>query len=123
VTVASDSAVPDAKARMINLQERQVATGINVKGQAPFVVVLFTAVVIETGEVIILAQDQEFVTQMKSQSSIAELLKQNEHFELSGFQVIVRTASSYIGNRTAYECLAIRAHDGSVSNSFFITPA
>ena len=110
VALAIDTAVPDAKARMIKLQERQaeaIAGGAS-KGSMPFVLVPFSVVIADSLKPIVLSRDAEFTKAMELQIAMKDLLGHNETFELGGFQVLVRSSSSYTPARVVYECLAVK---------------
>jgi mannitol/fructose-specific phosphotransferase system IIA component (Ntr-type) len=94
IGLAIDAAVPESKARMIKLQEKQaasVAAG-EARGKKP----------------IVLTPDPAFLRVVESQPGLVDLVKKNEPFEVAGYQVIVRTSSSFALNRFLHECLAIK---------------
>jgi PTS system nitrogen regulatory IIA component len=110
VGFAIDSAIPDAKARMIKLQEKQAAIMATAPGKEirPFSIVPFFVVVMDAAPPLVLASDAEFVKIMESQIAIGELLKKNETFECAGYQIMVRSMSSYASNRIMHDCLAVK---------------
>jgi mannitol/fructose-specific phosphotransferase system IIA component (Ntr-type) len=117
VGYAIDSAIPDAKARMIKLQEKQAAiTAVPGKEFRPFSIVPFFVVVTDAARPMVLASDAEFVKIMESQTAIADLLKKNETFECAGYQIIVRSMSSYAGSRIMHDCLAVKPSELIIAN-------
>jgi nitrogen PTS system EIIA component len=110
VGYAIDSAIPDAKARMIKLQEKQAAIMAAAPGREirPFSIVPFFVVVSDAARPVVLASDAEFVKAMESQAAIADLLKKNETFDCAGYQIVVRSMASYAENRVLHDCIAVR---------------
>jgi hypothetical protein len=74
----------------------------------PFSIVPFFVVVTDTARPVVLASDADFVKAMESQGAIADLLKKNETFECAGYQVMVRSMSSFAANRVMHDCLAVK---------------
>jgi hypothetical protein len=95
---------------MIKLQEKQaasVAAG-EVRGKVPIAIVPFSLILVEAQKPIVLTPDAAFLRVVESQQGLADLVKKNEPFEVAGYQVIVRTSSSFALNRFLHECLAIK---------------
>jgi mannitol/fructose-specific phosphotransferase system IIA component (Ntr-type) len=110
IGLAIDAAVPESKARMIKLQEKQaasVAAG-EARGKAPIAIVPFSIILVDTQKPIVLTPDPAFLRVVESQPGLVDLVKKNEPFEVAGYQVIVRTSSSFALNRFLHECLAIK---------------
>jgi mannitol/fructose-specific phosphotransferase system IIA component (Ntr-type) len=114
VGYAIDSAIPDAKARMIKLQEKQAAFLAAEPGKPvrPFTIVPFYVLVPEAGRPVVLAPEPDFVRAMESQPSIADLLRRNEGFQCGGYQIIVRSASTFAANRVLHDCVAVKPASG-----------
>ncbi len=110
VGYAIDSAIPDAKARMIKLQEKQAAIMAGEPGKAarPFTIVPFYVLVAEAAKPVVLAPDADFVKAIESQPSITDLLRKTDAFECGGYQIMVRSASSFAANRVLHDCLAVK---------------
>jgi nitrogen PTS system EIIA component len=110
VGYAIDSAIPDAKARMIKLQEKHAAIMAAEPGKAPrpFMIMPFFVLIADSVKPVVLASDSAFVKIMESQAAIADLLKKNETFECAGYQVIVRSMISYASNRVLHDCIAVK---------------
>jgi len=116
VAYAIDSAIPDAKARMVKLQEKQAAILAAGPGKArPFTIVPFYVLTADPARPVVLAPDAEFVKAMESQPSISDLLRRNDAFECGGYQVMVRSASSFAANRVLHDCLAVKSAQNSNS--------
>lgn len=115
VGFAIDSAIPDAKARMIKLQDKQAAILAAEPGKAlrPFTIMPFFVLIADPGKPVVLAPDADFVRTMESQPAIPDLLRKNETFECAGYQIIVRSMSSFASNRVLHDCLAVKSMTGT----------
>ncbi len=113
VGYAIDTAIPDAKARMIKLQEKQAAQAAILaqepgKPVRPFSIMPFFVLVAEAGKPTVLAPDADFVRAMEAQLSIKDLISKNEAFECAGYQIMVRSASAFAANRVLHDCVAVK---------------
>jgi mannitol/fructose-specific phosphotransferase system IIA component (Ntr-type) len=110
VSLAIDAAAPEPKARMIKLQEREaaVAAAEAVQAKAPFLIVPFSVVLSAAQKPIILTHDADFLRIGESQPALPSLLKTSETFSLAGYQIVVRSVTSYAADWALHECLAIK---------------
>ena len=110
ISLAIDTETPEPKARMIKLQEREAAVmaAAGVQPQAPLQIIPFSVLLSLTSPPLVLARDNEFVRFAESRTDLASLLKTNETFPLSGYQVVVRSTSRFAADRSLAECLAIK---------------
>ncbi|HUI91770.1 MAG TPA: PTS sugar transporter subunit IIA [Chitinivibrionales bacterium] len=106
ISYVLDSAVPESRARMIKLQEKEAAG--EVRGKASVSIIPFSVILVEAQKPLVLSPDASFLRVMESQAGLSDLMKKNEPFEVGGYQVIVRTSSSFALNRFLHECLAIK---------------
>jgi mannitol/fructose-specific phosphotransferase system IIA component (Ntr-type) len=111
VSLAIDATVPEPKARMIKLQEREaaVAAAEAVGEKKPFLIVPFTVVIAGTQKPVILTHDLDFLRLAEAQASLPSLLKGGESFPFAGFQVLVRSVGSFAADCFMYECFGIKA--------------
>jgi mannitol/fructose-specific phosphotransferase system IIA component (Ntr-type) len=110
VGYAIDTAVPEAKARMIKLQDRQaetVAAEIATK-KFPISIIPFSVLFSGDQKPIVLSQNADFVRTVETQPSLRDLSVRTEAWELAGYQIIVRTTSNFYPNRIFHECLAVK---------------
>jgi mannitol/fructose-specific phosphotransferase system IIA component (Ntr-type) len=110
VSLAIDAAAPEPKARMIKLQEREaaVAAAEAVQEKKPFLIVPFSVVLSTTQKPIILTRDADFLRIAESQATLAGLLKGGADFPLAGYQIVVRSVTSYAADLALHECFAIK---------------
>ncbi|MGA3051674.1 MAG: PTS sugar transporter subunit IIA [Chitinispirillaceae bacterium] len=110
VSLAIDAAAPEPKARMIKLQEREaaVAAAEAVGAKKLILIVPFSVVLSTAQKPIILTQDADFLRTAESQTTLPGLLKGGETFPLSGYQIVVRSVTSYAANWVLHECFAVK---------------
>jgi mannitol/fructose-specific phosphotransferase system IIA component (Ntr-type) len=111
VAYAIDTAIPDAKARMIKLQEKQAAILAQEPGKPlkAFSIMPFYVLVADASKPTVLAPDADFVRALEAQLSNTEMLGKNEGFECAGYQIMVRSAASFAANRVLHDCVAVKA--------------
>ncbi len=116
LTEAAESAVPDAKARMIRLEARQAAA------QAPAVppaellsaVDLFPLSVIVVPGVppVVLSQDPGLTAGVEEARDLAARLAAKLPFEAGGWRVLIHAVTAFPPDRFRYDCLAVRLPGG-----------
>ena len=113
VSASIDTAMPDAKARMIKLEAKHAM----VEGQAapapvklegldrllPFYIVAGAGI-----KNITLAQDEDFVRNFEKTDLDAAVISDRNEFEAAGYKVFIRSRTIYKGDRLLYDCLAIK---------------
>ena len=117
VEIAIDKAIPDAKARMIKIEERQAksASGALPEPAAPhglkLSVIPFTAVLFEGGRCLVLSGDDSLAGHLESKPDFVGLLTQagQPAFESNGFHISVLFSAVYPQSRQLFECVAIRS--------------
>jgi mannitol/fructose-specific phosphotransferase system IIA component (Ntr-type) len=110
VSLAIDATVPEPKARMIKLQEREaaVAAAEAVEAKKPFLIVPFSVVLSAAQKPVILTHDADFLHLAETQATLPGLLKGSETFPLAGYQIVVRSVTSYAADLALHECFAIK---------------
>jgi len=112
LTAAVDSALPDAKARMIQLEARQAVSALAETLPADVLATLnlipLSIIVVPGGRPLILAQDKDLILQLESGPDMASSLASRVPFDLSGYRLITRSVSSFQPDRLLYDCIAVR---------------
>ena len=112
LTAAVDSALPDAKARMIQLEAKQAASALvetlPADAMAALSLIPMSILVVPGARPFILAQDKEVITQLETGPDIASQLASRLPFDLSGYRLITRPVSSFQPDRLMYDCIAVK---------------
>jgi PTS system nitrogen regulatory IIA component len=112
LTAAVDSALPDVKARMIQLEAKQAVSALAQTLPADVLASLnlipLTIVVVPGAKPIVLAQDKEIVLQIETTPEMAAPLAARIPFDKAGYRIITRSVSSYLPDRLLYDCIAVK---------------
>jgi nitrogen PTS system EIIA component len=112
VSVALETQVPDAKARMIHLEAKQAATsavdGGAAGGALQYAVIPVTILVNPGARNVVLSQDPETVTRLEAAGDMDAALAKQAPFEHGGYKLLFRSVSAYQSKRLLYDCLAIK---------------
>ena len=108
---ALEASGPDARARMIRLESRQAAAkpapqGIPLLSSA--VILPLSVLAVPGMKSVVLALDRTLVTSLENVPDLAATLNRQGQVEAGGFRIVVRGHSSFVPDRTVYECLAIK---------------
>ncbi|MDD2772820.1 MAG: PTS sugar transporter subunit IIA [Elusimicrobiales bacterium] len=111
VSASLDSAMPEAKARIIKLEARQAAveTAPQVSIQAMKLLVPFYIIQSPGGKSIVLSQDRELVMKLEGTLNGGAPAQNADSFEAGGYRVLVRAKTPYQPDRVMYDCLALKA--------------
>jgi mannitol/fructose-specific phosphotransferase system IIA component (Ntr-type) len=112
LTAAVESAIPDVKARMIQLEAKQAVSAL-AETLPPGVLagldlVPLSVVLMPGGRSVVLAQDRELVAQIEASGSMGSALASRLPFDIAGYRVITRSVASFAPDRLFYDCLAVR---------------
>jgi PTS system nitrogen regulatory IIA component len=111
LTAAVDNALPDVKARMIQLEARQAvsvqAESMSADALTSLALIPLSIVVVPGARPIILAQDRDFIAQMEAQDMSAPLAARLP-FDKAGYRIITRSVASFQPDRLLYDCLALK---------------
>jgi len=112
LTAALDSALPDAKARMIQLEAKQAVSTLAETLPADVLASLYliplSVIVVPGGRPLILAQDKELISQLESGPDVSVSLAGRVPFDAAGYRLITRSVSSFQPDRLLYDCIAVR---------------
>jgi len=113
ITIALESTVPEAKARMIQLEAKHAAVE-EAMAELPVEVMHSLAplmvVVVPGVKPVVLGQDREVVQALEAQEHLAGALGQQGRAEFRGIHVMVRASANYQPDRVVYDCLAFRTN-------------
>lgn len=112
LTAAVDSALPDVKARMIQLEARQAVSALTqtlpTDVLASLNLIPLTIVVVPGAKPIVLAQDKEIVSQIETTPDMEAPLAARVPFDKAGYRIITRSVSSFLPDRLLYDCIAVK---------------
>jgi nitrogen PTS system EIIA component len=113
LTDALESAVPDAKARMIQLSARQaVAAAMDAALPADALAALnlvpLSILIAPGSRPIVLSQDREAVLALESDPDLTAPLSARVPFDRAGYTVVMRSVAPYQPDRMLYDCLAVK---------------
>jgi mannitol/fructose-specific phosphotransferase system IIA component (Ntr-type) len=112
VQTAIEANIPEAKARMIRLEERQaVAEASAPAGAAPapagLLQVLPTLFVVGDGRTLALCANAELSAELEKDADLPGTLLRRGQFERAGWRFVFRSATAY-GARTLYDFIAVK---------------
>jgi mannitol/fructose-specific phosphotransferase system IIA component (Ntr-type) len=112
LTAAVDSALPDVKARMIQLEARQAVSALSDSFPPDILSALnlipLSVVVVPAARPLILAQDKELIAQIESGPDVTTLLAARAPFDNVGYRIFTRSVSSFQPDRLLYDCMAVK---------------
>ncbi len=112
LTAAVESALPDVKARMIQLEARQAVSALaeTLPSDALSALNLLpvTMVIVPGGRPLILAQDRDLVAQLETAGDLAAPLATQAPFDRAGYRIITRSVASFQPDRLLYDCIAVK---------------
>jgi len=109
IHVALQSTMPDARARMIQLEVKHAAAReLGLPLELARSIIPLSILAIPGSKPVILCQDREMVHALESQSELASHLVQNGRTEHQGIQILLRSSSNFQPDRVLYDCLALR---------------
>ena len=118
ISAALESMVPEAKARMIQLEVKRAAVQTSAEalpaagvlaGQARHLVPL-SILSVPGGATMVLSQDKDLVRLLEGTgaSVVVAQLSQSGHTEFHGVELLVRCSTTYQPDRIVYECVALK---------------
>ena len=113
ITVALESTLPEAKARMIQLEAKHAAVEEAVAELPPELMhslAPMTVIVVPGCKPVVLGQDREVVQALEAQDQLANALQQHGRAEYRGIHLMVRFSTTYQPDRVVYDCIAFRGN-------------
>jgi mannitol/fructose-specific phosphotransferase system IIA component (Ntr-type) len=112
LTAAVDSAIPDAKARMIQLEAKQAVSALAETMPAEVFVSLnliaLSIIIVPGSKPIVLAQDKDAIAQIETSPDMAAPLASRTPFDKAGYRFITRSVTSFQPDRLVYDCIAVK---------------
>jgi len=112
LTAAVESALPDVKARMIQLEAKQavsaLAETLPPDALAALNLVPLSVVIVPGGKPVVLSQDRDIISQIETAGDIAVPLAARVPFDKAGYRIITRSVASFQPDRLLYDCIAVK---------------
>jgi len=107
--LATDKAIPDFKARMIKLEEKQlVASAVEAVKTTKLTVVPFSVLVTDSAKCMVLTKDIELMEKFEGANDFAPMFNNGHDFEYAGHHISVVSEAAFPKDRFLYECVAIK---------------
>lgn len=103
-----DTVGPDARARMIQLQGKQVLPALTAPDLSNLIVEPLTLVTGPGLKPVVLTQSAILGQALEAASGLIEKLDAEGAYQDNGWRVVKRGTNSFLGGRVVYDCLAIR---------------
>lgn len=111
VQAAIEANIPEAKARMIRLEERQAVAEAAVTpapSSTPGALALVPALfLVSEGKTLVLCVNAELTAELEKDPALTDAVKARAQFERGGWRFVYRTATSY-GDRVLYDYTAVK---------------
>jgi mannitol/fructose-specific phosphotransferase system IIA component (Ntr-type) len=108
ISTSRETVGPDTRARMIQLQARQIVASIPAYDLANLVLEPVTIISGPGLKHVVLAQDLQLVEYLDAAPRLVERLASVGVFQNGGWRILKRGETAYQGERVLYDCLAIR---------------
>jgi hypothetical protein len=113
ISSTKDTVGPDARARMIQLQGKQVLQALAAPDLSSLIVEPLTMVAGPGLKPVVLTQSAALGKVLEGAAGVIERLESDGTFQDGGWRVVKRGTLTYQGGRVVYDCLAIRLQGGS----------
>ena len=109
ITAGSESAAPEARARMIRLEARQaVVEHIPAATLAGLALQSVTIVSGPKMKPVVLSQHQDLSNRLESVADLTGLLSKQGFLDVGDWRILSRGATPYAAERVVFDCLAVR---------------
>lgn len=117
LTAAVESALPDVKARMIQLEAKQAVTAfaetLPASTLAALNLIPMTVVIVPGAKPLVLSQDKDVTSIIEAAGDMAAPLAARTPFDRSGYRILTRSVSTFQPDRLMYDCLAFKLGNGA----------
>ena len=108
ITAGSESAGPEARARMIRLEARQAAVEMPAVALAGLTLHAVTIVASPALKPVVLSQHQDLTNRLESVADLAGLLSKQGFLDVGDWRILSRGTTQYAAERVVFDCLAVR---------------
>jgi mannitol/fructose-specific phosphotransferase system IIA component (Ntr-type) len=110
LTAATEAAIPEAKARMIQLEAKQAAAAQLLAPDllSAVQIVPLSVVMVPGIRPLVLCQDRDLSAGLETAGDISSQLAAKAPFDQAGYRILIRSVTAYQPDRFLYDCLAIR---------------
>jgi nitrogen PTS system EIIA component len=116
ISTTKETAGPDTRARMIQLQARATVAAIPAYDLANLIVEPVTLITGPGLKHVVLAQDRHLVDYLDSVPGLIEKIGTEGLFQNGGWRILKRGETTFQGDRVLYDCLAIKAAGGNATS-------
>ena len=108
--LATDKALPDFKARMIKLEDKQMvaANEAELVKTTKLTVVPFSVLITDSPKCMVLAKDADLMEKLEGASDFAAMFNTGRDFEYAGHHISVVSEATFAKDRFLYECVAVK---------------
>lgn len=137
LTMAIETAIPDAKARMIQLEAKQAVAALHealpADALASLSIIPLSIVVAPGGAPLVLSQNREIAQSLEARgehpaggdhpigadlaAELAAAAGGAHSFDKAGYRLVVRSVATFQPNRLLYDCIAIRLPAGAAQKT------
>jgi nitrogen PTS system EIIA component len=123
LTTALETALPDAKARMIQLEAKQAVAALGealpAHTLASLSIIPLSIVVAPSAKPLVLSQDREIVAALEAGDGLSTELAAGasaaRSFDKAGYRVVTRSVSTFNPGRLLYDCIAVKLPGGAAA--------
>ena len=112
IVSAKETIGPDTRARMIQLQTRESMPALPARDLANLVVEPVTVVTGPGVKPMILGQNRALIDALDGAAGLQDSLASQGVFQTGAWRLVKHGTTNYLGERIAYDCIAIRASGG-----------
>ncbi len=117
LTAAVESALPDVKARMIQLEAKQAVSAfvetLPAAALSALNLIPLSVVIIPGSKPIILSQDKDMISVIEGSGDMAAPLAARVPFDRSGYRILTRSVATFQPDRLLYDCIAFKLGNGA----------
>ncbi|NOU35726.1 MAG: PTS transporter subunit EIIA [Kiritimatiellaceae bacterium] len=108
ITAGGESAVPEARARMIRLETRRAAVEMPAVAVAGLTVQAVTIIAGSALKPVVLSQHQDLTARLEAVADLTGLLARNGFLDVGGWRILSRGTTPYAADRVMLDCLAVK---------------
>jgi PTS system nitrogen regulatory IIA component len=107
---AIETAIPDAKARMIRLEAKQAAAvqALPPEFISTMQLIPMSVIVVPGVKPIVLSQDKALAAQIEAATDLPAFLAAKLPFDRAGYRILIHGVTAYQPDRFRYDCIAVK---------------